>query len=372
MPGMQATCTHARRPIVAHAGALSYRGPQVMYVVEHKRLLLACLAIAVALASACDRSPSEPPAPKPRSTSNPLESLPADNDPSFRFQAAGRVVALGDVHGDLDATRRALRLAGAIDDANKWVGGKLVVVQTGDVLDRGDDERAILDLLVSLRSQAKAAGGALVSLLGNHETMNVAGDFRYVTPGGFRAFFDVPTEGIARDALAKLPEPSRPRAAAFFPGGVYAKHLATFAIVAVVNDTVFVHGGVLPSHVRYGIGNINRETQAWLNGERDAPPKLIGSEDGPLWTRRYSTPKVEAHSCGLLSTVLDRLGAKRMVVGHTPQNGGISSACDDKVWRIDVGLAKHYGGGPSQVLSISDGRVEVLREKPEPAPKNAP
>ena len=57
-----------------------------------------------------------------------------------RFPAPPRLLAFGDVHGDLQATRQALRLAGAIDAHDRWVGGPLVVVQTGDQLDRGDDE----------------------------------------------------------------------------------------------------------------------------------------------------------------------------------------------------------------------------------------
>ena len=47
------------------------------------------------------------------------------------------------LHGDVSAFRSVLRLAGAIDETNHWSGGALVVVQTGDVLDRGDDETAL-------------------------------------------------------------------------------------------------------------------------------------------------------------------------------------------------------------------------------------
>lgn len=97
-----------------------------------------------------------------------------------------RIVAIGDVHGDLQATRAALRLAGAIDEQDHWVGGNLTVVQTGDQLDRGEDEQAILDLFDALGEEAAAAGGAFYPLLGNHELMNAKGDLRYVTEGGSR------------------------------------------------------------------------------------------------------------------------------------------------------------------------------------------
>ena len=49
-----------------------------------------------------------------------------------------------------------------------------------------------------------------------------------------------------------------------------------------------------------------------------------------------------------------------MVVGHTVQSGGVTSACDDRVWRIDVGLARHYGGR-TEALEIRGDEVRVLR-----------
>ena len=82
--------------------------------------------------------------------------------------------------------------AARAEPAGAWTGGATWVVQTGDVLDRGDDEQAILDWFERLERDAAAAGGRFVWLLGNHELMNAAGDLRYVTPGGFKDFADVP------------------------------------------------------------------------------------------------------------------------------------------------------------------------------------
>ncbi len=268
----------------------------------------------------------------------------------------GRLIAIGDLHGDLAAARAALRLGGAIDAQDVWVGGKLTVVQTGDQLDRGDDEPQIVDLFERLAKDAAASGGQVIALNGNHETMNVQGDFRYVTPEGVTDF---------AGALPRSPQasgaapPFTDRAAAFFPGGAYALKLAQRDVIAVVGDSVFVHGGVLPEHVQYGIDRMNRETRAWMKSGGRRPPEVITSDRGPVWVRDYSVDPVSDATCATLAEVLTALGVRRMVVGHTVQNAGITSACGDRVYRIDVGLSRYYGDHPIQVLEIGEGGVKV-------------
>jgi hypothetical protein len=230
-----------------------------------------------------------------------------------------------------------LKAAGAIDDSDKWIGGELVVVQTGDILDRGDDESKIIDLLDKLAGEAKAAGGALIYLLGNHELMNAAADFRYVTPGGMRDF-----GGDRQRALA--------------PGGAWAKRLAQHNVVAIVGDSVFSHAGVLPDWVTH-IDETNLSSRCWLDGQQAEAAAALTSDDSPMWTREYGIPgQVD---CAQLKSTLEKLGAKRMVVGHTVQDNGITSACEGALWRIDVGLAKLYGG-PIQVLAIEDGVPKIV------------
>ena len=298
----------------------------------------------------------------PASSSAPASVTAPAAEQLTRRPAPARLVAIGDLHGDLAATRAALRLAGAIDEKDRWSGGALVVVQTGDQLDRGDGERAILDLVERLEGEARAAGGAVISLNGNHEVMNVQLDFRYVTDGGFHDFNAVPGTNLSDPRLGKVAEPARERAASFLPGAPYAKRLAQRDTIALVGDTLFVHGGVLPKHVKYGLARINREISAWMNGDRPAPPEIAVADDGPIWTRRYSAAP-DTEDCKVLGEALSAASAKRMVVGHTVQRGGITSGCDDRVWRIDVGLA-HYYGGDSEVLEIAGDTVKKLKKKP--------
>lgn len=111
-----------------------------------------------------------------------------------------RIVAIGDLHGDVHHALRALKMTGLVNHRNNWIGKRAILgsclsvrrqakpnaehkrdtVQTGDIVDRGKDTIALYHLFDQLREQAAAAGGAVVSLLGNHEYMNAMGDWPVV------------------------------------------------------------------------------------------------------------------------------------------------------------------------------------------------
>jgi Calcineurin-like phosphoesterase len=314
-------------------------------------------AAAARAASPTVSSPTvSPPTVSPRAVSSPAAAAPAA-EKDFHYPAPARLIAIGDLHGDLAAARAALKLGGAIDTDDHWAGGTLTVVQTGDQIDRADEDRDVLDLFDRLTQEARAAGGRVVALNGNHEIMNVQGDYRYVTPGAVEPFAGVsPRSPLARDTAS----PFAARAAAFLPGGAYALQLAKRDVIAMVGDSVFVHGGVLPEHVSYGIGRINAETRAWMQSGAAAAPAIVASDRGPDWVRDFSVDPVSEQTCALLGRALDALAARRMVVGHTPQKSGVTSACKNRVYRIDVGLSRFYGG-PIQILQITPRGVEVLK-----------
>ncbi len=266
-----------------------------------------------------------------------------------------RLVAIGDLHGDLGGMRSALKAAGAIDDKDSWIGGDLVIVQTGDVLDRGVDEQAMIDLILKLEGEAKAAGGAFLWLMGNHELMNAAGDFRYVPPDAMHDFDDAP--GLDTSKWAKVPERARGRIAALGPGGVYAKKIARHNVVAIVGDTVFSHAGVLAEWATQ-LDSINQSSRCWLDGQAGGvtdPVEAMTADSSPVWTRVFGIDPVD---CAAAAASLAKLGVKRQVVGHTVQPKGINGTCNDTIWRIDVGLAKLY-----------DGPIEVLELTPDKPPR---
>lgn len=292
--------------------------------------------VLIGLALSCERGHREatPATPQPSQAAPAMKPTSCTLAPHpVRLPRPQRAVAIGDLHGDLAGARAALRAAGAIDDRDAWIGGGLVVVQLGDVLDRGDEESQILEWFDRLDTDARAVGGAVIQLLGNHELMNAAHDFRYVTRGGAGDF-----GGDREHALA--------------PGGPWAKRLAQHDTIAMIGDTILSHAGIVGDWAA-NIDEVNLTTRCWLDGQAGSqtePPPVLVRQDSPLWTRVWGSGTVD---CERLGQVLHRVGANRMVVAHTVQEHGITSACDEKLWRIDVGLAKLYGG-PIEVLELGD------------------
>jgi len=286
------------------------------------------------LSIACQQAPAPavtPPSPAPPSAPAPAEDappapprieVPAPADLGLPPPGPSTVLAVGDLHADLDNAEATLRLLGVIDQDGHWAAGRATFVQTGDTTDRGPDSRPIMALLRQLQPEAQAAGGRVVALLGNHEVMNLQGDLRYVHPG------DVATYG----------GPDQ-RRAALGPTGEDGRWLRGLDAVAVVDGTVFVHGGVHPRTAALGVDDINELVRAGIDG--DEPP--LGT-DGPLWFRGYVNDP-EPSACPLLSEALASMGARRMVVGHTTRRDGkIQTRCGGALTVIDIGIADHYGG----------------------------
>ncbi|XP_062090108.1 shewanella-like protein phosphatase 2 [Humulus lupulus] len=320
------------------------------------------------------------PDPNPHSHSTPLQT---------RYPAADRLIAVGDVHGDFEKTRQSLRLAGLVDESDKWIGGSTMVVQIGDVLDRGDNEIKILYYIEKLKREAARSGGTIISMNGNHEIMNVEGDFRFVTKKGVKEFEnwaewyrvgnqmktlcenlenpEDPFEGIPmgfRKVRKEYCDGFRARIAALRPSGpISARFLSQNVTVVVVGESVFVHGGLLPEHVaKPGLEEMNEEVRNWINGwkGKEAPsPSYCRSRDAVVWLRRFSHEAAEMCDCSTLEHVLATIpGAKRMIMGHTIQQTGINGACEGRAIRIDVGMSKGCINGQPEVLEIIHGNSE--------------
>ncbi|CAN6485680.1 unnamed protein product [Victoria cruziana] len=317
----------------------------------------------------------------------PQERQEEPSAPRTTYPQPSRLVAVGDIHGDLQKAKQSLRVAQVIDENDRWIGGNTMVVQVGDILDRGGEELKILYFLEKLKQEASRSGGHLIVMNGNHEIMNMSRDFRYVTKRGFEEFenwahwYNVGVHikklcnvlDVKFDAFRGIPtnlnREIRARIAALRPGGpISTRFLASNPTVLIVGDSVFVHSGVLPGHVEYGLDKINKEVGEWIRGMKgdSKPPSCVRGRDSVVWLRRYSTKHVGDGDCSVLQHALETIpNAKRMIVGHTIQESGISGACQNRVIRIDVGMSKGCINGIPEVLEITRNKgVRVLTSNP--------
>lgn len=129
-----------------------------------------------------------------------------------------RILAVGDLHGDLKALCAVLLASEVVNDEGDWIGGSTTLVQTGDIMDRTRgaithedeaSERLMVEWLYHLGEQAKKEGGQVHMLLGNHELMNIEGQMNYASQENVKDF-----GGMYN------------RIAAFAPGGPFARTMA--------------------------------------------------------------------------------------------------------------------------------------------------
>jgi len=291
-----------------------------------------------------------------------------DNSQNLKsqFASARRIIAVGDVHGGSKRFLRCLRSAGVADERGDWCGGDTVLVQVGDVLDRGVDEAGCVETLLRLRHQSRKSGGNVVVLLGNHEILNAEQDFRYAASGQFSHW------KVAGGIVEKLLDVMKGKRARLFQRGCgpMAMFLSSCPVVVQIGDSVFCHGGLTPATMSHGFQQLNDDTSAWLQGRRDDKPRILEPVDSerheasPLWQRAYGMMRIANSDLARLDRMLDAVSASKMIIGHTPQPmgvNGVETRAGNQVWRVDVGLAEKRGRIEClELLQAASGVTESL------------
>ena len=253
-----------------------------------------------------------------------------------------RVIAIGDLHGDWDQYIAVMKAAGLVNKKGKWTGGKTHLVQTGDIPDRGADTRRIIDHIQALKKQARRKGGYVHTLIGNHDTMNVYGDLRYVTAGEYEAFKTKNSKRIREaqwerqlttmeardpegfkaldlDAYRKEWEPQFPEGwvehrLGWQIGGEYGDIVLNNPVVVQVNDSIFLHGGLSAKYCKSSLQELTAQVHDALTNFNYADAGILDDELGPLWYRGLAQDD-EAQRAEMVSAILERYGANRIVVG---------------------------------------------------------
>lgn len=292
--------------------------------------------------------------------------------PPTRLPKCYRIICIGDIHGDYDALIISLKKANLIDNKNNWIGKNTVVIQIGDILDgggrgvniSGDEEIKIMYLLAKLHLEAIKMGGGVYSLIGNHELMNVMGDFSYVSAVGSKKLCGLKNR---RDL--------------FRPGGRLAKYMAiTRNVIMQVGNWLFVHGGINYNIANnYNLSDINKLFRAYLMGNKSLERSrlfkiLFTSNDSLLWSRKMSSNGYNRYQLSNnemeFERIMDRLKIKGIVVGHSMQEDGINSICNNRLWRIDVGMSaafnlvktKNYNDNIQVLEILNDGQqINIIK-----------
>jgi len=324
------------------------------------------------------------------------QSQPAvqSNDFPCDVRTPERVVAVGDIHGAYDRFVAILRAANLIDSRNRWIGKKAVLIQTGDVLDRGADSRKALDLIRKLERDAQGDGGRVIPLLGNHEVARLVDDWRYVSPGELDAFKTPDSNDLRDRAITILGAEAEKQAKAagkpwdadeyrqkfikeiplgylemrqaFGPMGDYGKWVRARPAVARVNGIVYLHGGISAEVAPLGCEGIDLAVRKDL-ASVPAPPEQIAkllsiSETGPLWYRGLANDAEDALAPTLEMT-LTQMKARAIVVGHTVvASHRITPRLGGRIIQIDTGMVggDFYAGGVASALELQGDKATAI------------
>lgn len=225
---------------------------------------------------------------------------------------------VGDVHGQYRRLRRLLENAGLIDASGSWTGGTSHLALLGDLFDRGSDVTKTLWFVYDLQGQARAAGGRIHVVLGNHEIMVLTDDLRYVS-GKERL--------VARRhgrSYAEMYHVDR---------SVLGRWIAEQPVALRIDDVLLAHGGIGPAYLDQDVGALNDTLRAYLDEKlfrfwSDTTlslPKMDSTavarrfrfffeEPSPIWYRGYARGEAPDST---VARLLESHDARFHVIGHT-------------------------------------------------------
>jgi hypothetical protein len=259
-------------------------------------------------------------------------------------------------------------------------------------MDRWDYAKEILNLIRDLEKESAAAGGMVHFLIGNHEEMNMLGfSFRYgyVTIKQFQSF--LPKDYVeAKEAKFKEKAGNGGDSSKLWKSLIddsaaqlyytrtfnkdYGRWIAEHNAVIKINDTVFLHAGFSEQFSNWKLETINSvltrelktnmdDIDSWGEPVSLRRGRIIYQPRGPLWHRDLVS-KDEALMEEEFSRILANLGAKSMVVAHTPTQSAVSleymKRFGERLFMIDTSISSFMGleSHPSALI-IEKGKFSV-------------
>jgi hypothetical protein len=249
------------------------------------------------------------------------------NEPS-EFKQPDKLLALSDIEGEFEAFRKLLLANKVMDEQYNWIFGKGHLVICGDLFDRGQEVSATIWLLYKLEQDAKAKGGYLHTILGNHDIMNLSGDLRYVKP---KYFENAKLMGLDYKEL-------------YGPDTELGRWLRSKNLIEKIGDNLCMHAGVAPviNTLAMGLEEINTKCRPFYDKAKkkalftDPVIKKFfdGTRSSLFWYRGYFVePKATEAE---VEETLALYQVKTIIVGHTITESNVGFYYKGKVQRIVV------------------------------------
>lgn len=266
-----------------------------------------------------------------------------------------KLIAVSDIEGNLLAFTSLLQAHGVIDGQLNWTFGTNELITLGDFMDRGEDVSALLWLVQKLEKEAAIQGGRVTFLVGNHESMNLRGNWDYA----------LPKHKALASALGTSEHPSDDYRAFLNQQTHFGRWLRSRLMLVRRGEFLFVHAGVHPDIANLGmsLSQINESVSRNLGSQLyhspgpDKVANFLMGPTGPLWYRGLvedyeGEDKLESRE---LNRILNGFGAARVVIGHTRVEE-VSTDYNGRVIRIDAQHSTSQGSAQTQGLLIENGR----------------
>jgi hypothetical protein len=214
-----------------------------------------------------------------------------------------KMLVISDIHGNFKGFQMILRGAGVVDEKLNWIFGDGHLVIVGDIFDRGLNVTECLWLIYKLESEAKKAGGKVHFILGNHELMNLKGNYKYA----LRKYFIV-ADSIKLDYKNWYDNNTE-----------LGRWLRSKNSIEKTGDLLFVHGGIsrIFSDAGYSMSDINEGIRSRIDKtyeKGEITNDVFIGKDGPLWYRGIVNSEEKQED---LEQTLACYNASKIILGHT-------------------------------------------------------
>lgn len=302
-------------------------------------------------------------------------------------------VSTGDLLDRGPDSRRVMDLIMRLEDEAKLAGGRVHQLL-------GNHE--VMNLIGDLRYVSKQEYAAFLDIETAKERKQWYKQFRHDKPA------DSDETAIRWEFNEKAPPGYFGHRRAFRHDGIYGKWLLEKPLMVVINDTAFVHGGVPPDVAEYALAGSNstlkkdlydyvttraglddavimnpiyrfKETPAilsekasagkisdtWVSAAQniiDLSNSPLHGPAGPTWYRGTATCNrlIEGDA---LNSALSQVGAKRVVIGHTPTaTHQVQQRMNGRIVEIDTGMLKSYYEGSGNALIIEGDELTVTNQ----------